>query len=403
MKKNTFILILAFYSFALFPQQGQNASVAFSSLIFVGDLMAHIDQVQGAWDEEKEQFDFRSSFSYVKPYLEDADITMGNLETTLAGPGGAFQLVEDTAFMGYQGYPFFNTPDAYADALADTGFDILSTANNHSLDSGMEGAIRTHQKIQEKGMDPVGTGLVDDDGIAYRIVNGMKIAFLSYTYCTNQFTIIEDQGFKVNSLNMYQQPLIEDMLIQVRKAADQSDFTVVMIHFGWSYQYVPDDWQKVLTDQLLQAGADFVAGDHPHVLQPMNYRLNGDGEQAFQIYSLSNFISHQRYAGNPPRSRDAGVILKLHLMRKRSGNVEISFVQYMPTWVRMRQNEFTLIPVDPALDNPDAFDLSSSELERLKAVQQESPLILGDPSEPGNPYRVLAPPRVAGNTTPASR
>lgn len=362
------------------------------TLAVVGDLMAHIDQVQYAWNPDSETYDFSPSFRYIKPFLSQADLAFGNLETTLAGPDGAFQKVANTYFQGYQGYPFFNSPDSYLDALTDAGFDILSLANNHSLDSGMEGAIRTRDQVLQKGMIPVGTQPSGEDGVEYLEVKGMKLAFLSYTFCTNQFREIESLGFRINSLNMYQEPLIEEMLQTVRKAADQSEFTVVMIHFGWSYIHRPDDWQISLTDRLLEAGADFVAGDHPHVLQPMSFRENGDGEESFQIYSLSNFISHQPFSGNPPVSKDGGVVLKLHLFEKDPGLVEILKMDYMPTWLKMTDGGFTVIPVDNALREPNAYGMVEEDYSRLYHLVEESPRILGGDSTIEYPYRTFPRP-----------
>lgn len=389
----------------LFGQDGdfQPSEVNRVTINIVGDLMAHIDQIQGAWNEETQSYDFSPVFRYVKPFLSDADLTLGNLETTLAGKDGAFSKVEETWFQGYQGYPYFNSPDSYLAALKDAGFDILSVANNHSLDSLIDGAIKTRQKVFEYGMMPVGSGPSVNDGVYYRVINGIKIAFLSYTYCTNQFTQFEKDGFRVNSLNMYQEPLIQEMLSVVRKAADNSDFTVVMIHFGWSYVYSPDSWQKSLTQRLLDSGADFVAGNHPHVLQPMGYTNNGDNQRAFQIYSLSNFISHQRFAGNPPVSRDAGVILRLTL-EKADDLTVIGDIQYLPTWVRMEPDHvFTILPVDQVLADGESFRFSMEELERLRFIQEESPRILGGGTVPGSPYRSFEPAVVEGNTNPASK
>ena len=89
----------------------------------VGDIMCHNTQYQDAYDKATDSYDFSHVFSNIASNLRDADITIGNLETTFAGPE-----------KGYSGYPTFNTPDALATNLKELGFDVLSTANNHSLE-----------------------------------------------------------------------------------------------------------------------------------------------------------------------------------------------------------------------------------------------------------------------------
>ena len=112
----------------------------------VGDVMAHTNQLVAARNNPEGAYNFESVFDDVKPYIENADLALANLETTLAGES-----------IEYSGYPLFNAPDALADALLYAGFDTIVTANNHSLDTRAEGLRRTAEVIEEKGMDAVGT------------------------------------------------------------------------------------------------------------------------------------------------------------------------------------------------------------------------------------------------------
>ena len=147
-------------------------SIRTVTISFVGDLMCHSPQLKFA-QVSQDSFDFKPVFREVKKYLTEADLTIGNLETTISGKENR-----------YSGYPLFNSPGEYLEALKDAGFDILLTANNHSLDRGKKGVIRTIEMIKNNGMESIGSyhSQQDRDSIRVFDINGIKIAILSYTY-----------------------------------------------------------------------------------------------------------------------------------------------------------------------------------------------------------------------------
>ncbi|MGM9535726.1 MAG: CapA family protein, partial [Intestinibacter sp.] len=118
-----------------------------ASLTACGDVMAHMPQLKAQYDASTKQYSFDNNFKYVKKYIEKSDLAIANLETTLC---------KDDVY-AYSSYPTFNTPDALADALKNTGFDLLSTINNHSFDMSSLGVERTLATLKEKGFDTVGT------------------------------------------------------------------------------------------------------------------------------------------------------------------------------------------------------------------------------------------------------
>ena len=146
-------------------------------LLAVGDVMFHTTQIQSAQIGENE-YDFNQAFKYVSSYIEEADISMANFETVT---------VPDRE---YTGFPNFNSPVETIEALSNAGFDILSTANNHSLDQGRDGIISTIDTIEENGMDYVGTSKEADSPPLILDVEGMKIGFLSYTYGLNGMDVV---------------------------------------------------------------------------------------------------------------------------------------------------------------------------------------------------------------------
>jgi poly-gamma-glutamate capsule biosynthesis protein CapA/YwtB (metallophosphatase superfamily) len=125
---------------------GESKLVDCVTIAAIGDIMVHGAQLRSAWDDQTQSYDFGAVFSQVKDLLSAADLTIGNLETTLPGR-------EEL----YSGYPQFGAPDAMAAALKEAGVDILNTANNHACDKGERGLIRTIEVLNEYGLLHIGT------------------------------------------------------------------------------------------------------------------------------------------------------------------------------------------------------------------------------------------------------
>src|SRR5690625_4174624 len=131
-----------------------------------GDIMVHSTQITSAYDSQSKTYDFKPFFKDVKPILSGADLTIANFETTTAGPKRE-----------YTGYPQFNSPDEIVDAIKDAGVDVLTTVNNHSLDTGSDGLKRTVKTIQERGIDTVGNYATKPDSrVLIKEVEGIKLA-----------------------------------------------------------------------------------------------------------------------------------------------------------------------------------------------------------------------------------
>ena len=142
------------------------------SLTAVGDVMAHTPQLEAQYDASTNTYSFDNNFQHIKSYIENSDLSIANLETTLAGEGVA-----------YSSYPTFNTPDALAVALKNSGFDVISTINNHTFDKGTLGFERTLSTLKELGFDTVGTrSNIGDDDYIIKDVNGIKLGITSYSY-----------------------------------------------------------------------------------------------------------------------------------------------------------------------------------------------------------------------------
>lgn len=308
-------------------------SIRTATISFVGDLMCHLPQIDYA-RVGKDSFDFKPVFREVKKFLSSSNLTIGNLETTIAGQENR-----------YAGYPLFNSPDEYLVALKDAGFDILLTANNHSLDRGKKGIVRTIDKISELGMNFIGTYKSQQDRDSIRIfeINGIKLAFLAYTYGLNGNNIPNDEEFLVNVIDT---SLIKQDIRSARKK--NAEVVLVYFHFGEEYQRKPSHFQKEIVKHVIDYGADLIVGSHPHVIQPLEFFTSNKNKigEGIIAYSLGNFLSNQRW-----RYSDAGVILNLELTKNiLKGEVRLSNISFVPVWVFKgkieNKNEFVIFPSD---------------------------------------------------------
>ena len=291
-------------------------SLRSATICFVGDLMCHSTQFNYA-KVNVDSFDFTGVYREVKSYLSEPDLTIGNLETVIAGEK-----------KGYSGYPYFNAPDDFVYALKDAGFDLLVTANNHSLDQGWDGVKRTIEVLNENKIHRTGTYLSQEDRDSIRIfqINSIKIAILAYSENTNGNPIPKGKNFVIN--------LIDEDLIQkdINKANDKNvDLVLVHLHYGPEYNREPSESQKEISQKIIEMGADVIIGGHPHVIQPTEYfKTNSKRlDSGFVAYSMGNFISNQRW-----RYSDAGLILNIKIDKNIfTDSVYIKEVNYIPTWV----------------------------------------------------------------------
>ena len=287
------------------------------SISIVGDLMCHSPQFEYA-KVGVDSFNFIPTFKYVKNLLSKPDLTIGNLETVTAGKE------QD----GYTGYPRFNSPVEYLDALKDAGFDLLFTSNNHSLDRGEYGIIKTIDELRSRNISYIGTysSLQDRDSIRIFNLKGTTIAFLAYSYGTNGNPVPEKKEYLINLIN--KDLMNNDIQIARNKNVD---IVFVYFHFGEEYQREPNKFQSEIVDQAIESGADIIIGSHPHVIQPVTLfkTKNVNCDSGIIAFSLGNFISNQR-----KRYTDTGVILTLNIQKNiYTGEINLNQINFEPTWV----------------------------------------------------------------------
>ena len=287
-------------------------------MTFTGDIMVHSYQYNEAYDLSTDTYNFMHNFTDMKKYFDKADCVIGNLETTFGGTGSV--------------YPMFSGPDSFLDSLKYAGFDIFTTANNHCLDSGSNGLIRTLDKLDEYGFNHVGTYRTEEESqnILVQNVNGINVAFLSYTYGTNGIPI--KNPYMVNIIDDSTRDKIKS---DIEKARELSDIVVVMPHIGTEYKETPDDYVVSYIDDMFTWGADIVVASHPHVLLPMDYKTvtdpDGTERQCFVIYSMGNFISSQT---TPPRN--ASILLNIDIQKVDNNRATVENVTFVPIWTQFR-------------------------------------------------------------------
>lgn len=307
------------------------------SLLFAGDVMGHDSQIASALDERTGEYDYVKGLIYLTPYVSAADIAIGNLEVTLAGPP-------------FKGYPQFSSPDALASGLKAIGFDVLVTANNHSVDRGRKGIERTIHVLDSLGIKHTGTFVDEVSRLNdYPLMikkNGFKLALLNYTYGTNGIPV--PKSSRVNMIDT------EQIRLDIVKAKQQTpDVIIAFMHWGTEYESLPRKEQKDLTDFCFSNGVDLVIGAHPHVIQPMVWQKD---EKRLVVYSLGNFVSGQR-----KRYTDGGAMAYLELEKVRhhpdSVITRIDSASYILQWVYRTADanrDYYVLPVPTFEHNPDS-------------------------------------------------
>jgi poly-gamma-glutamate synthesis protein (capsule biosynthesis protein) len=307
------VTAIIFWSCTLILQSQDPASPDKTfSLLFIGDIMGHDEQIWSAENRETGEYDYDTVFSYIKPEISEAGIAIANFEVTLAGPP-------------YKGYPQFSSPDELAVSCRNAGIDFFALANNHCADRGKKGIIRTISKLDSLGIPHSGTfkNSSSRDSLCPAIIEkeGVTIALLNYTYGTNG--IVVQKPAVVNFLD-------KDLVTRDIKKAENAgaDVIILFLHWGTEYDTIPSPGQTELAGYFFSQGADFIIGSHPHVIQKMLWMRNFDAQdEKILVYSLGNFVSNQR----KPKT-DGGAMVRIDL-RKAGDTLAVTNTGYYLTWV----------------------------------------------------------------------
>lgn len=325
-------------------------------IVATGDVLIHQEILDTQYNFESNSYDFNNNFQYIKSYLENADLTISNLETTLAGEEN----------FGYSGYPSFNSPDSLADAMKATGIDVVANMNNHALDRDVKGYRRTRQTLVDKGFDVIGTRATEDNNrYVIKDVDGIKLGITSYGYTMsaegnqrglNGLVIPADilplmNNFHPDNLD-WDLANMKEQIDNMR--AEGAEAIIFYMHWGDEYELEPNDMQVKIAQFLADEKVDIIFGTHPHSIQPIDILTSSDGtSETPVIYSMGNFLSSQRTERIQNPYTEDGVIVSVNITKNLETNeITVETPTYIPTWVNWFEKEDKLFyEVVPATIN----------------------------------------------------
>ena len=242
------------------------------SLVMVGDALLHSSLYNDGY--KNGTYDFTSQLELIKPIVENYDLAFYNQESILGGTS-----------IGLSDYPTFNSPQEFGDAMLDAGFNLVSLANNHTLDRGETAVINSCEYWNSKeNVLSAGSYCSEEEADEIEIFekNNITYTLLAYTYGTNGISVPEGKDYLVN---LYSDEKVKS---DVEKVRDKVDVLLVSMHWGTEYQTEPSAEQKRQAEYLASLGVDIIIGTHPHIIEPITFI-----DDTLVIYSLGNFISAQ--------------------------------------------------------------------------------------------------------------
>ena len=310
---------------------------------YVGDLILLKDQVIAAKNNLTGKYEFDEMFKYTSRHFHESDFSIGVYEGPSAG--------NDTSFSNSNyddGIPIaLNYPDEFAEAVKKAGIDLVTTANNHLLDKGINGAIRTLNILDKYNLKHLGSYRNQEEKNKIKILNikGVNIAFLAYTSFVN----------KMKCENLYKN---FKYLTGIKP-----DLIIVLAHMGDQFLHhtieLQDKWNKIFSE----LGADIILGDHSHTVQPLEYF-----GKTLIINSPGNFAnSYIKHDG------DSTAIIDIYIHKETKKVLGASAI---PMYTKeIRPKFFSAIPIyDLIINKP--IELSQVEQKRVEEIQKMSTKVL---------------------------
>ena len=342
------------------------------SFIAAGDNMAYYGNVRDAARNAKgtdAAYDFRPSYTDIKPVLEQYDLAFINQETLMCGEG------YDLSY-----YPRFNVPQELGDAVVDAGFNIVGLANNHMLDKGEKGLLATLSYWEKQPVVTIGSYRNREafDNITVVECNNIRIALLAFTYGTNGIKLPADSEVYIPYLDE------EEIAAKVSEAESIADLTVVSIHWGNENNANPSEQQKRIATLICENGGDVILGHHSHCLQPLTWVESGE-HRTLCIYSLGNFMAEMPTESNILAGMLAFDVEKLG----EGGEASVTNVKFFPTvfdYTRSFYDNHIFFLKDYTEAQAKAHGISyygnSTTLERLwRIVEKSIPAEFLEPTE----------------------
>lgn len=392
------------------PTEPPVTLVSTATVSATGDILMHMPCVTGGAQGDG-TYDFTHYFNYIQDYIQDADLSVANLETTLCGTDNGY---------AYSGYPAFNCPDGIVTSLKNAGFDMLLTANNHCYDTRSKGFHRTQQVVKDAGLSHIGTVSAETEP-QYRVVdvNGILLGMICYTYednsdpnvvAPNGIVMTDADEVLINSFNaqdldtFYKR--IEGQIDQMKQ--EGAEGIVLYIHWGQEYQLEENATQNTIAQKMCDLGVDVIVGGHPHVIQPMELLTSTSDEnhKTLCLYSTGNALSNQRRASmnlNTGHTED-GIVFSFTFAKYSDGTVRVEDADVLPTWVNKYtskatgKNVYEIYPLDSQIEDwKTQMDMSDTTEQNARASLERTMKIVGEGLEQINGYLDSLPPIADAN------
>ena len=273
------------------------------SMVLVGDCLIHRYVYTDASNNDG-TYSFSKMFTEVSDLIKDHDLAYYNQESNIGGKS-----------LGLSAYPRFNSPEEIGDDMLNLGFNLISLANNHTMDKGEKGVINSVNYWKTKqGVYYTGEALSwenRENNIKVLEKNGIKYAFFSYTTVTNG--LLPPTG-KEYLTNIYSKEKAQN---DINKVRDKADFIIVAMHWGEEYTTNPSANQKQVASDLSKMGVNLIIGNHAHSLQPVEM-IN----DTLVFYALGNFIAAQDTV-----DKQTGAIVSLNVKKDDNGKITFNNVK----------------------------------------------------------------------------
>ncbi len=254
----------------------------------VGDIM-----LAGPWTPQLKKKGYDFPFKEVAAELAFGDITLGNLETPIAETGDEFT-----------GKKFrFRAEPSVAGALKNARINVVTLANNHTMDFGAPALLETIRHLDREGIAHCGAGenSAAARAMALMTAQGKKLAFLGYS-------LTQPEEFFAGAARPGTAPGLENLFrSDIKKARTEADYVIVSFHWGTEGKSDVQAYQQKAAHAAIDAGANVIIGHHPHVLRGIERYQNG-----IIFYSLGNFTFASK-----SKTADTSAIVRLRFSGER--------------------------------------------------------------------------------------
>lgn len=339
-------------------------------IFYCGDLILLEDQVKRAKAGDKYEFD--SMFEYTRKYIQAADLSIGVFEGPTPGEEAGYSRSNCDDLKEVR----LSFPDSFAEAVKRAGFGLVTLSNNHLLDKGKQGALRTIELLKSIGLEYTGSYTSPEEKEKERVKliekDGLKFAFLSYTYGCNfyeedEMLFSDDVNYTTSILVSWSSKNFDAVKESVKKDFElaksmKPDFIVVMPHIGGALRTKPDNTQKIWANVFAELGADMILMDHTHSVEPAEIRTV-NGRKVFIAYCPGNYTNIYRYYNG-----DAGILAEIYIDRNKK---EIIGGSIIPMWTCANMNgNYRPLSMNAIADGEISSQLTTYDFERAEEVNR---------------------------------